>query len=263
MPFTPSHVAAVLPFVRTPLLPAALVIGSMGPDLFFYIPLPISRADTHSWLGVVTIDLFFGVLVFVLWQLMFRAPIVDFLPLPARMRIAAMPWSGIRPLGMSWFRLVVVLVISVLLGTVSHVVWDDFTHDDWLTQHLPALQHDWGSKPIYRWLQYASSLFGAVAVGLWALAWWRRTYPAAPVPTRITAATRAMAWVTVVAVGAVASLAIWIPGIFAGASPVDDVLVFRTVTVGIGSSGLAALIWCVAWRLLPAIRAARRSAVPR
>lgn len=37
MPFTPSHVAAALPFLRTPLIPAALVIGTMTPDLFYYL----------------------------------------------------------------------------------------------------------------------------------------------------------------------------------------------------------------------------------
>ena len=250
MPFTPSHVAAVLPFNKTPLLPAALVIGSMGPDLFFYIPLPISRADTHSWLGLVTVDLFFGVLVFVLWQLVFRAPIVDFLPLAARRRIAAMPWSGIRPFGMSWRRLIVLLVVSVLLGTVTHLVWDDFTHNDWVTGHLPALQQYWGSKPIYRWLQYASSLFGAIAVAIWTALWWRRTRPVTAVPTRLRPWVRAIAWGTVVSVGGVVALVVWITGMTHGASPVNDILVFRTVTIGLGAAGLVALLWCCAWRLL-------------
>jgi hypothetical protein len=38
VPFTPSHAAAVLPFLRTPLTASALVIGSITPDLPFYLP---------------------------------------------------------------------------------------------------------------------------------------------------------------------------------------------------------------------------------
>jgi hypothetical protein len=66
VPFTPSHVAAVLPFARTPLVPSALVIGSMGPDLFYYVPLPIERSFTHSLTGVFTVDLVLGVVLFAL-----------------------------------------------------------------------------------------------------------------------------------------------------------------------------------------------------
>ncbi|MEE2045837.1 DUF4184 family protein, partial [Nocardiopsis tropica] len=38
MPFTLSHVAAVLPLARTRLPPAALVVGSVVPDLPYYLP---------------------------------------------------------------------------------------------------------------------------------------------------------------------------------------------------------------------------------
>ncbi|MDQ7908342.1 DUF4184 family protein [Phytohabitans sp. ZYX-F-186] len=42
MPFTGSHPAAVLPLVRWGLPPAALVIGSMVPDLPYYLPTPVN-----------------------------------------------------------------------------------------------------------------------------------------------------------------------------------------------------------------------------
>jgi hypothetical protein len=254
VPFTPSHVAAILPFAKTPLLPAALVIGSMAPDLFFYIPLPIPRDFTHSWLGVVTVDLGFGILFYLLWELVFRKPVVDFTPLPARRRIAAMMlrsgWAGLRPPAMSWPAFVVVLAASVLIGTATHVIWDDFTHYDWVVQQLPWLRQQWGSKPVYKWAQYFSSVFGAVVVLIWTAVWWRRTKPADAPRTRLSSPARIIAWATVVAAGLATSLAIWISGIVAGTSPLDDILVFRTVTVGIAAAGLVALLWCLVWWLL-------------
>lgn len=33
MPFTPSHAIVALPFVRSPLAPAAVAVGAMAPDL--------------------------------------------------------------------------------------------------------------------------------------------------------------------------------------------------------------------------------------
>ena len=250
MPFTPSHVAAILPFSKTPLIPAGLVIGSMAPDLFFYIPLPIPRDFTHSWLGVITVDLGFGMLFAVLWALVFRRAVADFTPLPARSRIASLDWAGMRPTGTSWLRFVGLLAASVLLGTVTHVVWDDFTHYDWVVQQLPGLQEHWGSKPIYKWAQYFSSVFGAVVVLVWVIRWWRRTPPDAPAPTRLSGPVRALAWASVLAAGLATSVPIWIVGMLAGASPVDDILVFRVVTVGIAAACLVAVLWCLAWWLL-------------
>ena len=52
MPFTPSHAAAVLPFLRTPLPASALVVGSITPDLPFYLPVGFPW-PTHTALAVL------------------------------------------------------------------------------------------------------------------------------------------------------------------------------------------------------------------
>ena len=62
MPFTPSHAAAVLPFLRTPLPASALVIGSVAPDLPYYLPVDLPW-DTHTASAVVTVDLLLGGLI--------------------------------------------------------------------------------------------------------------------------------------------------------------------------------------------------------
>jgi hypothetical protein len=51
VPFTLAHPAAAVPLLR-PLgrrgLLSALVIGSMAPDLWYFVPFDVTRADSHS-----------------------------------------------------------------------------------------------------------------------------------------------------------------------------------------------------------------------
>jgi len=63
VPFTGSHPAAVLPFFRV-LVPAALVIGSMVPDLPYYLPSPVPGSVTHTATGS-WFDLLVGIIAFV------------------------------------------------------------------------------------------------------------------------------------------------------------------------------------------------------
>ena len=47
----PSHIAAILPFVRSPLTPTPLVVGCMVPDLPYFLLPGIARELTHSIAG--------------------------------------------------------------------------------------------------------------------------------------------------------------------------------------------------------------------
>ncbi len=51
MPFTPSHAVVALPFVRTPLVPAAIAIGAMTPDLPLFVRGAAARPTrcTHTF----------------------------------------------------------------------------------------------------------------------------------------------------------------------------------------------------------------------
>jgi hypothetical protein len=68
LPFTGSHPAAVLPLLRTPLPASALVIGSLTPDLPYYVPIRLAgfyppvtlRGPTHTLWGVLTLDVVIG-----------------------------------------------------------------------------------------------------------------------------------------------------------------------------------------------------------
>ena len=245
MPFTPSHVAAVLPFVRTPLIPGALVVGSMAPDLFYYVPVDVPRELSHSLVGVVTVDLVLGVSVYALWVLVFRAPAIDALALPLRARIGRLA----RP-RLDW-RLAALVVASLVLGSLTHLVWDSFTHVGLVSDAIPLLREQLGPMLVVKWLQHVSSAVGAIILLAWALRWYRRSAVGVPAPSRFTVATRAVGWAVVIAAGVATSLTIWVGGIIRGIAPLSPALLFDTVTVGIGAGGLGALAVSIVWLTRP------------
>src|SRR4051794_7249525 len=87
VPFTASHPAAVLPLVGTGLVPSALVIGSMVPDVPLFAPGPVSYAATHSPAGVVGLDVVIGLLAYVVWHAFLVAPAVALAPAEVRARL--------------------------------------------------------------------------------------------------------------------------------------------------------------------------------
>ena len=173
MPFTGSHPAAVLPFLRTPLPASALVIGSMAPDFPFYVPFP-ARLYTHTAPAIVTTDLLLGALAWGLWHGVLAAPATAAAPPALRGRLARVPLGLRARLGS--VRTVLLTATGLVLGAATHVLWDEFTHPRrWGTQHVPVLAENWGILPGYRWLQYASGLVGGLVLLAWLLRWWRRT----------------------------------------------------------------------------------------
>src|ERR1700730_9706771 len=83
MPFTISHVAAVVPFSR-PLarwrLLSAAIIGSMVPDFGFLMPWRPARIETHSAIALLTFCLPVGLATFWIFQRMVKTAVMEVLP---------------------------------------------------------------------------------------------------------------------------------------------------------------------------------------
>lgn len=245
MPFTPSHVAAILPFVRTPLLPAALATGAMAPDLFTYLPLPVTRDFAHSWLGVLTVDLAFGVVVYLLWQLVFRRPVVNLGPLWVRQRVGPADWMPTTRA--RWLSFALLLAASILLGSTTHVLWDLVTHPGAPGAGYPALARDLGPLTGYDWLQYGSSLIGLLVLAWFVRRWWRRTPAREPAASPISARFRQNALLIAVAVGIVVAVAEWLLFFGRGPGGVDSVIVSHLVTSWLSGAGPTAIVICLIW----------------
>ncbi|MFE6842665.1 DUF4184 family protein [Streptomyces sp. NPDC057686] len=177
MPFTLSHAAAVLPAVRRtgrargPLVASALVLGSFAPDTFYFADAVVAGVwpygeFAHSLPGVFTADAVLTAVLAACWLLL-REPLIALLPRRRQGRIHVFvrgeDWRARRlPSLALWFYL------SAVAGSLTHVVWDSFTHPHrWGTDALPVLGEQFAlGLPLYTFVQYGTSAVAACAL-LW------------------------------------------------------------------------------------------------
>ncbi|MEN2751557.1 DUF4184 family protein [Psychrobacter sp. FBL11] len=209
MAFTLAHMAAALPFYpdKRRLHFEALLIGTMMPDLHYYLNIPRSFSrQSHEWIGIFTYNLPWGFLIFTLWYWGLKpatyALIQPFLKVSTENTLnqqglnpgnnyykgqkriigyAARYWSlrGIKKRVIHKVKsFYLPVVFGLILGATTHLVWDGITHADGsIARHIDWLQYPLYFYPfkgtsIARLLQYLSSM-----VGLAALFWfaWSRS----------------------------------------------------------------------------------------
>ena len=211
MPFTPSHAVVALPFVRTPLVPAAIAVGAMTPDLPIFTRGYLLRySATHDFAWLPATLLLALALLFV-WRCVLRPAARELSPswLAARLpsewdrgagrALAETLGGGVRG--------ILLLVASLAIGVVSHIVWDLFTHHGrWGVRLLPALDTGWAGQPLYAWLQDASSALGLGILAVAGVLWLRRR-PASPPVRRFPRLVRWTWWVSLPV--ALAAGAVW------------------------------------------------------
>ncbi len=185
MPWTLAHPAAVVPLRRvTPkyLDFAALVIGSVTPDLGYYIDDSRLSTFAHAFRGSFGYDVLPGMALYALFVIA-RTPVCFILPMPHR--AALWPMCS-RPPMRSFGHLIAILA-SLLLGAWTHIAWDAFTHKTgWVVQEVPILRHIAVSTGVahlagYVVLQHLSSLVGVLIL---AFAYQRWLVRQNPVPTK-------------------------------------------------------------------------------
>jgi hypothetical protein len=223
MPFTPSHAVVALPFVRTPLVPAAIAVGAMTPDLpIFLRGIGLQYSFTHSW-AWLPVTVVIALVLLLIWRCILRPAARDLVPtalaerLPREWDAGALASAretfaphrpGAEPGPVSPAS-ILLLVLSLALGVASHIAWDLFTHiDRWGMQVLPVLAQNWGPLVGYKWLQYASSALGLLIIGIWAV-WWLARRRRGAVSNRAPGFVRVAWWLSLPVFLAVA----WIGGL--------------------------------------------------
>lgn len=264
MPFTPSHVAAILPLARTPLAPAALALGSMAPDIPYFLPLGIPRTWTHSLAGLPTIDLALGAVAFTVWVLVLRAPVLDYSPVWLRERMAPRPrWrvgkpGGDEAAGHPEGRLgervlsALLVVLALEIGTVTHLALDQLTHEGgWLDRMAPWSGIEVGPFAVANIIHAIVSIVLGVVLAQWIRRWAQRT-AREPRPGRVGGRERVGTWLGLLGVLAVVGTAWWLVPALGGAtvrhrSLLDPNLLGHAFFVAVAVSGAVALTLALLW----------------
>ena len=170
MPFTFAHPAAVLPLRRRfkSLQTVPLIVGSVVPDLPYYVPMRFNRLmwDTHTFSGVFWLDLPMGMAVLLL-GFVFRRPLTALLSPRARaLCLQSVQHFRDQPLHWVW------APFAIIVGAWTHLLWDSITHDNgWVVKRVAAL-----SAPISLFgytgslchvMQYVSSIAGLLILWIW------------------------------------------------------------------------------------------------
>jgi hypothetical protein len=151
MPFTPAHPAAVLPLAGTRLPLSALVAGSVAPDFEYLLRLRPAGSFAHSAVGLVTFSLPVSLLAYLVAQGLLIPAIAG------AFRVRPVPRTA-APL---------MVLVALLVGLLSHVAWDSFTHPSGLVvTHWPTLSTTVLGVPLFEVLQHASSAVGLTAIAL-------------------------------------------------------------------------------------------------
>jgi hypothetical protein len=169
MPFTFSHPAIVLPLTFLPrqwFSLTSLVIGSLTPDFKYFLRMRIKSNYSHTIDGLFWFDLPLGLLLAFIFHNIVRDRLFDNLPKILKSRFSAFrqfDWNG--HFKKKWW----VVIISILIGAVSHIFWDNFTHDHgYFVQTIPILQNSvylFGRQiAILKVLQHSSTLIGGLVI---------------------------------------------------------------------------------------------------
>jgi hypothetical protein len=229
VPYPFAHPAAVLPLIG-PMgrfaVPSALVLGSIVPDFWYFIP-SVSRLDSHSPAALLWFCLPIGLLLYVLFHLLLKEPLIALLS--PRLGgftspgLPAAPWRAV--------------IISLLAGALTHIVWDALTHSNDHAVH--------GRN----WLQHASTALGTAVLGWWI---WRKLRRAPTSEARGPLSPFARAWIALALVAATA-IAAWASLDLAQLGPTDFDVMRRSLKAagmaGVEGLCLAVLIYCIFWRV--------------
>jgi hypothetical protein len=170
MPFTIAHPAIILPLRKrgSILSTTGLIIGSMIPDLEYFIQMREVENLGHQWYGIFLFDMPMAILLAFLFHNLLRDPLLLNLPNAYKKRFIhniEFDWNTNIKNNKGPF------LISTFIGVISHLMWDSFTHHDgFIVESISALSKNIiileYSVPIYFLLQIVFSLLGLAFVHL-------------------------------------------------------------------------------------------------
>jgi len=170
MPFTFSHPAIILPFIKirhASLSMSALVIGSLTPDFEYFIRMKLAGRYSHSLEGMFFLDLPLACIIAITFHQVVKKPFIDNLPNYFYCRLASLRnFEFISYLRQHFL----FFLLWILIGIASHIVWDSFTHahayfvDRIHFLSTPVSIDGLRPLPLFRYVQHASTIIGGIFI---------------------------------------------------------------------------------------------------
>ncbi len=169
-----------MPLRRSRLIFSALLVGTMAPDFEYFVRLRPGGGWGHTIPGAFGLSLPLGLAVLWLFHTYAKAPIVALLPDGVQRRLG----PALQPFRFLGLRRFLLIVLSLLVGIATHLLWDSFTHPrNWVYHHFRLLHRQimvpgFHLMQVYSFLQIVSSVAGVLILCLWIGSWYRATQPA-------------------------------------------------------------------------------------
>lgn len=151
----------------------------MAPDFEYFLALKAHDRFGHNFPGVLVLTLPVALLVLWVFHSFVKVQAAALLPQRLQNKVAAYlgEFRFWGPARLAW------IVVSILVGIATHVLWDSFTHLEGYPYHHWALLRQsvdvpiLGMMPCYKVLQHTSTVLGLVVLSVWLYRWYRESAP--------------------------------------------------------------------------------------
>jgi hypothetical protein len=172
MPFTASHPALLYPlwkFEKRAFLWTLLIMGSIAPDMEYFIWMSSASYISHSKIGIIVFDLPVTFLLAFAWTSFMKDVLHQRIPF----LIADITPEGERfsaQIKKHW----IASLVAALIGILSHLVWDSFCHSGgFMVNRIPYLQENivFLGREVRRCyiVWYISSIVGILVMTYWTI----------------------------------------------------------------------------------------------
>lgn len=169
MPFTFSHPAIILPLRYLPkswFSLTALIIGSLTPDFEYFLRMKVKSDYSHTLSGVLWFDLPLSLILTFVFHNLTRNPLFQNLPTVVKKRVLIFTdfdWNTYFK--RNW----TIVIISLLIGILSHILWDAFTHQHgYFVEQIDNLKNTISvfeiEIPFWKIAQHVSTLIGIIII---------------------------------------------------------------------------------------------------
>jgi len=160
LPLTLAHPAAILPFSRKSkyINFIALVIGTMSPDFEYFLNGVPSGTMGHSLSNFFIFHLPLIAVFYFIYVIFMHRTVFSYLPEMIQVPVVEKKKQHI-------ILSIIVFIYSSLIGMISHIVWDAFTHvHGFVVLRVPLLTETIFQIPIYKILQHGGTLVGLLFI---------------------------------------------------------------------------------------------------